>query len=127
MEKKYPHLFQPGRIGELGTKNRIKYAATETNFPFGDGYVSDKEVAYMEAQARGGAGRAAALAVGAEAACAFATAGRFAVGLRAARGREPHRSAHQYRQTRAVVSQRLRRADALQFPGARGGAQAAGG
>ncbi len=54
--QKYPHIFQPGRIGKLITKNRIKYAATETNFPYGDGYVSDREVAYMEAQARGGAG-----------------------------------------------------------------------
>ena len=53
---KYPHIFAPGRIGPLKTKNRIKYAATETNFPFGDGFVSDREVAYMEAQARGGAG-----------------------------------------------------------------------
>jgi 2,4-dienoyl-CoA reductase (NADPH2) len=52
----YPHIFAPGRIGPLKTKNRIKYAATETNFPFGDGFVSDREVAYMEAQARGGAG-----------------------------------------------------------------------
>lgn len=52
----YPHIFSPGRIGPLKTKNRIKYAATETNFPFGDGFVSDREVAYMEAQARGGAG-----------------------------------------------------------------------
>ena len=52
----YPHIFAPGRIGNLQTKNRIKYAATETNFPFGDGFVSDREVAYMEAQAAGGAG-----------------------------------------------------------------------
>ena len=52
----YPHIFQPGRIGKLTSKNRIKYAATETNFPYGDGYVSDREVAYMEAQAKGGAG-----------------------------------------------------------------------
>jgi 2,4-dienoyl-CoA reductase (NADPH2) len=51
----YPHIFSPGRIGSLDTKNRIKYAATETNFPYGDGYVSDREVAYMEAQAQGGA------------------------------------------------------------------------
>jgi 2,4-dienoyl-CoA reductase (NADPH2) len=51
----YPHIFAPGRIGPLATKNRIKCAATETNFPFGDGFVSDREVAYMEAQARGGA------------------------------------------------------------------------
>jgi 2,4-dienoyl-CoA reductase (NADPH2) len=54
--EKYPHVFQKGTIGKLESKNRIKYAATETNFPFGDGYVSEREVAYMEAQARGGAG-----------------------------------------------------------------------
>ena len=54
--EKYPHIFAPGRIGGLTAKNRVKYAATETNFPFGDGFVSDAEVAYMEAQARGGAG-----------------------------------------------------------------------
>ncbi|MEN6617037.1 MAG: FAD-dependent oxidoreductase [Syntrophorhabdus sp.] len=54
--EQYPHIFQPGTIGKLSVKNRIKYAATETNFPFGDGYVSDREVAYMEAQAKGGAG-----------------------------------------------------------------------
>ena len=54
--EKYPHIFAPGRIGTLTAKNRVKYAATETNFPFGDGFVSDREVAYMEAQARGGAG-----------------------------------------------------------------------
>ncbi len=53
---KYPHIFSPGKIGSLITNNRIKYAATETNFPFADGFVNDKEVAYMEAQARGGAG-----------------------------------------------------------------------
>jgi len=52
----YPHIFSPGLIGTLQTKNRIKYAATETNFPYGDGYVSNREVAYMEAQAQGGAG-----------------------------------------------------------------------
>ena len=54
--ERYPHIFTPGRIGALTAKNRVKYAATETNFPYGDGFVSDKEVAYMEAQARGGAG-----------------------------------------------------------------------
>ena len=52
----YPHLFSPLKIGNLVSKNRIKYAATETNFPFGDGYVSEREIAYMEAQAKGGAG-----------------------------------------------------------------------
>lgn len=54
--EKYPNIFRPGSIGNLITKNRIKYAATETNFPYGDGYVSDREVEYMEAQAKGGAG-----------------------------------------------------------------------
>lgn len=54
--KKYPHIFSPGRIGKMETKNRIKYASTETNFNYGDGFVSEKEIAYMEAQARGGAG-----------------------------------------------------------------------
>lgn len=53
---KYPHIFSPGRIGALEVKNRIKYAATETNFPFGDGFVSEKEIAYLEAQAHGGPG-----------------------------------------------------------------------
>lgn len=55
-EKKYPHIFSTGKIGKMEVKNRIKYASTETNFNYGDGFVSDKEVAYMEAQARGGAG-----------------------------------------------------------------------
>ena len=55
-EKKYPHIFSPGRIGKMETKNRIKYASTETNFNYGDGFVAEKEIAYMEAQARGGAG-----------------------------------------------------------------------
>ncbi len=55
-QKKYPHIFSPGKLGKLETKNRIKYASTETNFNYSDGYVADKEVAYMEAQARGGAG-----------------------------------------------------------------------
>ena len=54
--KKYPHIFSPIKIGKLEIKNRIKYASTETNFNYRDGYVADKEVGYMEAQARGGAG-----------------------------------------------------------------------
>jgi 2,4-dienoyl-CoA reductase (NADPH2) len=52
----YPHVFSPGRIGSLTVKNRIKYAATESNFNTQDGYVTDREIAYLEAQARGGAG-----------------------------------------------------------------------
>ncbi len=55
-EKKYPHIFSPITIGNVEVKNRIKYASTETNFNSNDGFVSDKEIAYMEAQAKGGAG-----------------------------------------------------------------------
>jgi 2,4-dienoyl-CoA reductase (NADPH2) len=55
-EKKYPHIFSPIRIGKLWSRNRIKYAATETNFNYSDGFVSEKEIGYIEAQARGGAG-----------------------------------------------------------------------
>ncbi len=55
-EKKYPHIFSPIRIGKLWAKNRIKYASTETNFNYSDGFVSDKELAYIEAHARGGSG-----------------------------------------------------------------------
>jgi 2,4-dienoyl-CoA reductase (NADPH2) len=54
--KKYPHIFSPVQIGKLWAKNRIKYASTETNYNFSDGFVADKELAYIEAHARGGAG-----------------------------------------------------------------------
>lgn len=53
---KYPHIFSAGRIGRLTTKNRIKYAATESNFNTQDGFVTEREIAYLEAQAKGGAG-----------------------------------------------------------------------
>ena len=55
-EKKYPHIFSPIRIGKVWAKNRIKYASTETNFNYSDGFVSEKELAYIEAHARGGSG-----------------------------------------------------------------------
>ncbi len=54
--KKYPHLFSPVQIGKLWAKNRIKYASTETNYNTSDGFISEKELAYIEAHARGGAG-----------------------------------------------------------------------
>jgi len=55
-EKKYPHIFSPIQIGKLWAKNRIKYASTETNYNYSDGFVSEKELAYIEAHARGGSG-----------------------------------------------------------------------
>jgi 2,4-dienoyl-CoA reductase (NADPH2) len=54
--KKYPHVFSPVQIGKLWSKNRIKYASTETNYNYSDGFVAEKELAYIEAHARGGAG-----------------------------------------------------------------------
>jgi 2,4-dienoyl-CoA reductase (NADPH2) len=55
-EKKYPHIFSPVKIGKVWAKNRIKYASTETNFNYSDGFISEKELAYIEAHARGGSG-----------------------------------------------------------------------
>ena len=55
-EKKYPHIFSPVQIGKVWAKNRIKYASTETNYNYSDGFVSEKELAYIEAHARGGSG-----------------------------------------------------------------------
>ncbi len=55
-EKRYPHIFSPIKIGKLWAKNRIKYASTETNYNYSDGFVSEKELAYIEAHARGGSG-----------------------------------------------------------------------
>jgi len=55
-EKKYPHIFSPIQIGKVWAKNRIKYASTETNYNYSDGFVSEKELGYMEAHARGGSG-----------------------------------------------------------------------
>lgn len=55
-EKKYPHIFSPVKIGNVWAKNRIKYASTETNYNYNDGFVSEKELAYIDAHARGGSG-----------------------------------------------------------------------
>src|SRR3990172_6577398 len=55
-EVKYPNLLKPGQIGKREVKNRIKYAATETNFNQRNGLVSDREVNYMEDIAKGGPG-----------------------------------------------------------------------
>jgi 2,4-dienoyl-CoA reductase (NADPH2) len=55
-EEKYPHIFSPVQIGNVWAKNRIKYASTETNYNYSDGFVSEKELAYIEVHARGGSG-----------------------------------------------------------------------
>lgn len=51
--KKYPHLFKPIQLGKLTIPNRIKYAATEDNLNDRDGFVTDKDVAYIRERAKG--------------------------------------------------------------------------
>jgi len=54
-EKLFPHIFQPLQIRKVRIKNRIKYAATEDNFNH-EGYITDRDVAYIRERAKGGAG-----------------------------------------------------------------------
>jgi 2,4-dienoyl-CoA reductase-like NADH-dependent reductase (Old Yellow Enzyme family) len=53
---KLDHLFSPGRIGTLGTRNRIVMAPMGSNLCEPDGTPSERMLAYYEARARGGAG-----------------------------------------------------------------------
>src|SRR5680860_1255457 len=54
--KKYPNVFKPITIGKLTIPNRVKYAATEDNLNSHDGFVTDEDVAYIQARAKGVAG-----------------------------------------------------------------------
>jgi len=52
---KYPHLFEPLRIGKFVLSNRVKYAACSvSNFNTEDGFITDREYARMEVIARTG-------------------------------------------------------------------------
>ena len=54
-ERKFPHLFQPGRIGKFDTGNRVKYAACSMDsFGTRDGFITDRELARMADVARTG-------------------------------------------------------------------------
>ena len=50
------HLFAPGRIGTLEVRNRILLCPMGDNQANDDGTVSDHQLDYYEARARGGAG-----------------------------------------------------------------------
>jgi 2,4-dienoyl-CoA reductase (NADPH2) len=50
----YAHLLAPGRIGALELRNRIVMAPMGEDLGDLDGMVSDAQVAYLEARARGG-------------------------------------------------------------------------
>ncbi len=52
----FEHLLAPGRIGALELRNRIAMAPMGTNLGEDDGTVGDRQAAWFEARARGGAG-----------------------------------------------------------------------
>jgi len=55
-ELQFPRLFQPGRIGRLETKNRIVMAPMGAGFAEPDGRISQRQIDYYAARARGGVG-----------------------------------------------------------------------
>jgi 2,4-dienoyl-CoA reductase (NADPH2) len=53
----FSHLFLPGKLGKLVTKNRVKYAACSiSNFNTREGFVSERELGRMRIISRCGAG-----------------------------------------------------------------------
>lgn len=53
----FSHLFLPGKLGKLVTKNRVKYAACSiSNFNTREGFVSERELGRMRVITRCGAG-----------------------------------------------------------------------
>lgn len=52
----HPHLLAPGRIGTMHLRNRVVLCPMGVLLSNPDGSVSDTEVAFYEARARGGAG-----------------------------------------------------------------------
>jgi len=56
MSNEYPHIFQPGTIGNVQLKNRIIFAPCETGYATVDGEVTQKIIDYYVRRAKGGAG-----------------------------------------------------------------------
>lgn len=55
--KKYPHIFQPIRLGRYTSKNRVKFAACSvSNFCTRDGFLTEREYYRMREVAACGAG-----------------------------------------------------------------------
>lgn len=52
----FPHLLAPGRIGPMEVRNRILLSPMGDRLANADGTVSERQTAYLEARARGGAG-----------------------------------------------------------------------
>jgi 2,4-dienoyl-CoA reductase (NADPH2) len=55
MSTRFPHLLSPGRIGSMELRNRILLSPMGDDLCHEDGTVSDRQLAYAEARARGGA------------------------------------------------------------------------
>ena len=56
MNSRFAHLMSPGRIGALEIRNRILMCPMGDCLANTDGSVSERQIAYYEARARGGAG-----------------------------------------------------------------------
>ncbi len=56
MSGAFDHLLSPGQLGTLTLRNRIAMAPMGTNLGEDDGTVGDRQAAWFEARARGGAG-----------------------------------------------------------------------
>lgn len=52
----FPHLFRPGRIGNMEVRNRLIGSPMERNYCTLEGRVTQRYIDYMEARARGGVG-----------------------------------------------------------------------
>src|SRR6056297_986896 len=52
---KHPNLLSPGRIGTLALRNRILMCPMGDNQATAGGFVTDQQIDYYEARARGGA------------------------------------------------------------------------
>jgi 2,4-dienoyl-CoA reductase-like NADH-dependent reductase (Old Yellow Enzyme family) len=52
----YPHLFSPGRIGNIHIKNRIIMAAMGTGLAGFNGEITANSLKYYEERARAGVG-----------------------------------------------------------------------
>ncbi len=44
MEREFPHLFRPGRIGTMTVKNRLFMAPMATGFSESDGRYSQRQI-----------------------------------------------------------------------------------
>src|ERR1035441_5122051 len=56
MSTRFPHLFEPIRIGNLLIPNRVVHVPTDISSGNADGSVNERVIAYHEEIARGGCG-----------------------------------------------------------------------